>query len=280
MSGLAYSKAVRPLAYDLHEPAKSKFYKDQSPLIFLHGLFGSKRNNRAISKVLARDLGRYVYAIDLRNHGESPHAQRHDYPAMATDVLAFIKDNGLRDPTIIGHSMGAKTAMTLALWAPDSLASLIAVDNAPVHTALNDSFALYIRAMSEIEAANITRQSEADDILRRVEPSLAIRQFLLANLYRPDSEDGRQRFRVPLQTLARSLHDLGDFPFFDPSKQKFEKPTLFIRGTNSNYVTDEMLPSIEQFFPKFRLIDIDAGHWVISEQPEAFHQAVVNFLQS
>ncbi|PHH58529.1 hypothetical protein CDD81_5483 [Ophiocordyceps australis] len=166
--------------------------------------------------------------------------------------------------------------MTLALWEPGSLASLIAVDNAPVHAALNNSFALYIQAMLEIETANITRQAEANDILRRVEPSLAIRQFLLANLHRPKSGDDRQRFRVPLQTLARSLDDLGNFPLCDPSKQKFEKPTLFIRGTNSNYVTDEMLPAIEQLFPKFRLIDIDAGHWLISEQPEAFRQGKQN----
>lgn len=99
--------------------------------------------------------------------------------------------------------------------------------------------------------------------------SLPIRQFLLGNLYRPKGQDA-QRFRVPLDTLARSLGDLGDFPYANPDEWSFEKPTLFVRGKRSHYITDEMLPMIKSFFPRFRLADINAGHWLISEQPEAF----------
>lgn len=104
--------------------------------------------------------------------------------------------------------------------------------------------------------------------------SLPIRQFLLGNLYRPKGEDA-QRFRVPLDILARSLDHLGDFPYADPSKRSFEKPALFVRGTKSRYITHEMLPTIKGFFPQFRLADIDAGHWLISEQPEAFRKGEV-----
>ncbi|KAL1876327.1 hypothetical protein VTK73DRAFT_9570 [Phialemonium thermophilum] len=275
-----------PLAYDLHAPAKPVLDERTSPILFLHGLFGSKKNNRTISKVLARDLGRYVYALDLRNHGDSPHVPRHDYVVMAEDVAAFIREHELQNSTLIGHSMGAKTAMTLALRSPDMVDNIIAVDNAPVDAALGTDFARYIQGMKRIEQAGVTRQSEADKILAEYEKSLPIRQFLLGNLHRPKAQgDGgngsntqTQKFRLPLSVLARALDNLGDFPYKDPREVRFEKPALFIRGTHSKYVPDEVLPLIGQFFPRFELVDIDAGHWVISEKPDAFRQAVVRFL--
>jgi pimeloyl-ACP methyl ester carboxylesterase len=103
--------------------------------------------------------------------------------------------------------------------------------------------------------------------------SLQIRQFLLGNLYRP--ADGKtQKFKVPLRILASALDNLGDFPFKDPEEIRFEKRALFVRGTRSKYVPDEALPIIGKFFPRFELADIDSGHWVISEQPEAFRKGV------
>ncbi|KAF0642393.1 hypothetical protein FPSE5266_20118 [Fusarium pseudograminearum] len=273
-----YSQAIGPLVYDLHEPAQPKTDKKNSPILFLHGLFGSKKNNRAISKALARDLGRYVYALDLRNHGESPHDTRHDYSAMAQDVAEFIEGHGLKDTTLIGHSMGAKTSMALALRSPDLVSDIVAVDNAPVDVSLSRDFPKYVRAMKKIQEAGVTRQSEADKILSEVEESLPIRQFLLGNMYLPEGEKVR-KFRIPLHTLGKALDNLGDFPYKNPSEIRFEKPALFVRGTQSKYVPDDVLPLIGQFFPKFRLVDVDAGHWLISEQPEAFRQAVVEFLQ-
>ncbi|KAI5461044.1 hypothetical protein BGZ63DRAFT_357001 [Mariannaea sp. PMI_226] len=268
-----YSQSVRPLAYDLHEPAQPQTDKQNSPILFLHGLFGSKKNNRAMSKALARDLGRYVYALDLRNHGESPHNPRHDYVAMAEDVAVFIHDHGLTDTTLIGHSMGAKAAMALALRSPHLVSDLVAVDNAPVDAVLSNDFGGYIRGMKQIDQANVTRQKEADVILSEYEKSLAIRQFLLGNLHRPEGEN-TQKFRVPLDILARSLGNLGDFPYKDPNEVRFEKPALFVRGTKSKYVPDELIPLIGQFFPRFRLVDVDAGHWLISEQPDTFRRGM------
>ncbi|KAL2019974.1 hypothetical protein VTK56DRAFT_8974 [Thermocarpiscus australiensis] len=270
--------ATVPLAYDLHEPAKPVADRQTSPIIFMHGLFGSKKNNRTMSKVLARDLGRHVYAVDLRNHGESPHDARHDYTAMAADVAGFIREHGLKEPTLIGHSMGAKTAMTLALQEPDLVANLIAVDNAPVDARLESDFARYIQGMKKIDEAGVTRQAEADKILEPYEKSVTIRQFLLGNLHRP-AGGTTQKFRVPLSILAKALDHLGDFPFKDPSAARFVKPALFVRGTKSKYVPDELIPLIGQFFPKFELVDIEAGHWVISEDPEAFRLAVIRFLE-
>ncbi|KAL2133557.1 hypothetical protein VTI74DRAFT_2169 [Chaetomium olivicolor] len=280
----ASSFSTVPLAYDLHEPAKPVADKQTSPIIVMHGLFGSKKNNRTISKVLARDLGRSVYAVDLRNHGESPHHQRHDYPAMAADVADFIRQHGLKEPTLIGHSMGAKTAMTLALHEPDLIANLIAVDNAPVDARLGSDFARYIQGMKKIDEAGVTRQADADKILEPYEKNITVRQFLLGNLHRPPSPDGNgtqnvQKFRVPLSILAKALDHMGDFPFKNPNEVRFVKPALFIRGTMSKYVPDEVIPLIGQFFPMFELVDIEAGHWVISENPEAFRKAVIRFLE-
>ncbi|KAJ4306513.1 hypothetical protein N0V88_001317 [Collariella sp. IMI 366227] len=279
------SFATVPLAYDHHEPAKPVADKQTSPIIVMHGLFGSKKNNRSISKVLTRDLGRHVYAVDLRNHGESPHDQRHDYTAMAADVADFIRQHDLKEPTLIGHSMGAKTAMALALHDPDLISNIVAVDNAPIDARLGSDFARYIQGMKKIDEAGVTRQSEADKILEPYEKNTAVRQFLLGNLHRPTLPDGNgtektQKFRVPLSILAKALDHMGDFPFKNPSEVRFAKPALFVRGTMSKYVPDEVIPLIGQFFPMFELVDVEAGHWVISENPEAFRSAVVQFLES
>lgn len=144
----------------------------------------SNNSNRA----LARDLGRPIYAVvsptyaclfeelcliktsqDLRNHGDSPHDPHHDYSSMADDVAGFIEEHNLQDTTLIGHSMGAKTAMTLALKRPDMITDIVAVDNAPIDAALLSIFGKYIQGMKKIEEAGITKQSDADMILKDYE---------------------------------------------------------------------------------------------------------------
>jgi pimeloyl-ACP methyl ester carboxylesterase len=176
-----------------------------------------------------------------------------------------------------GADRGAKTAMTLALQEPDTVADLVAVDNAPVDATLSRDFPKYVQGMRQIQQAGVTRQSEADQILQRFEKELPIRQFLLGNLHRPQGST-TQKFRIPLDVLGKSLDNLGDFPFKDPTEVRYEKRALFVRGTKSKYVPDELLPLVGQFFPRFQLVDVDAGHWLISEQPEAFRRAVVEFL--
>jgi pimeloyl-ACP methyl ester carboxylesterase len=159
--------------------------------------------------------------------------------------------------------------MTLALRSPELVHDIIAVDNAPVDAALESDFARYIQGMKKIEEAGVTRQAEADEILKDYEEALLVRQFLLGNLYRPSS-GSPQKFRVPLSILGKALDHMGDFPYKDPSEVQFKKPALFVRGTRSKYVPDEVIPIIGQFFPKFELADVEAGHWVTSENPEAF----------
>ncbi|KAI9716294.1 MAG: hypothetical protein M1828_000390 [Chrysothrix sp. TS-e1954] len=269
------------LAYDLHEPTKDRIPEKTKPaIVFIHGLFGSKKNNRSMSKILARDLQRPVYAIDCRNHGDSPHDPRHDYSALATDVEEFLAHHRLADVTLIGHSMGAKTAMTVALQQPESIGSLISIDNAPVDAALKSDFGKYVQGMKAVEDAKVLKQSDADEILKPYEESLAIRQFLLTNLVRAtDGPTPYQKFRIPLKTLALALDNMADFPYKDPEEVQYRGPALFVRGTRSRYVADETLPVIGSFFPRFELVDIEAGHWVVSENPMAFRDAVVEFLE-
>ena len=161
--------------------------------------------------------------------------------------------------------------MTLALRRPEIVHDVVSVDNAPLDAVLQSDFAKYIQGMKKIEESGVTRQAEADKILVDYEKSLPIRQFLLGNLYRP-AEEKTQKFKVPLRILGAALDNLGDFPYKDPGEVRFEKPALFVRGTKSKYVPDEVIPVIGQFFPRFELADINSGHWVISEQPEAFRR--------
>jgi pimeloyl-ACP methyl ester carboxylesterase len=266
---------VVDLAYRLHDD-QGKANGD--PIVIIHGLFGSKRNNQSVGNAFARILKRPVYAIDTRNHGESPHEKTHNYVALAEDVEAFLKKHELKNSTLIGHSMGAKTVMAMALRNPDCCANIIPVDNAPVDAALSSDFPKYAEGMQHVERSQPKSQREADKIMEPYAKEVPVRQFLLTNLMRPEP-GAPLKFRIPVNVLTKSLDHMADFPFTNPDEAQFSKRALFIRGTKSHYVSDETLPIIGRFFPRFELVDIDAGHWVISEKPEEFIKAVVDFLQ-
>ncbi|GIK02124.1 hypothetical protein Aspvir_006167 [Aspergillus viridinutans] len=264
------------LSYQVFGPEKEQ--ASRNPIVFLHGLFGSKQNNRSISKVLARDLKRQVFTLDLRNHGHSFHHKEHNYSIMAEDLRKFIHQHDLAKCVLIGHSMGAKTAMTVALQSSDLVSALIPVDNAPVNAPLKSDFGKYVRGMQEVEAQGVTKQSDADKILKEYEDVLPIRQFLLTNLVRAEDSQ-KMKFRIPLSVLGPAIPAMADFHFREPGSVTYDGPTLFVRGTKSNYVSDDTVPVIKKFFPNAEIADVEAGHWLISENPEAFRQAVVKFLQ-
>ena len=178
--------------------------------------------------------------------------------------------------------------MTLALRNNALVKSLVSVDNAPVDASLKSDFPRYIEGLRKIEDSSVSKQADADRILERfeeasdlhsvrllatnlIEQRLPIRQFLLTNLIR-SPETGKLKLRIPISTLAASLAKMGDFSFKDPDQIRYEGPTLFVRGTKSHYVADDVLPVIGRFFPRFELSSIDCGHWVISEKPEEFKQ--------
>jgi hypothetical protein len=165
--------------------------------------------------------------------------------------------------------MGAKAVMTMALRNPDCCANIIPVDNAPVDAALSSDFPKYAEGMQHVERSQPKSQREADKLMEPYAKDLPVRQFLLTNLMR--GEPGAPlKFRIPVSILTKALDNMADFPFTNPDETSFSKRALFIRGTKSHYVSDETLPIIGRFFPRFELVDIDCGHWVISEKPEEF----------
>jgi pimeloyl-ACP methyl ester carboxylesterase len=169
--------------------------------------------------------------------------------------------------------MGAKTVMVMALRNPDCCANIIPVDNAPVDAALSSDFPKYAEGMQRVEHSKPKSQKEADEILQPYAKDLPVRQFLLTNLIRPAPSEPL-KFRIPVKILTDALDNMADFPFTDPDEKRFNKRALFVRGTKSHYVSDETLPIIGRFFPRFELRDIEAGHWVISEKPEEFIKGI------
>lgn len=260
------------LAFDKWSPRSEA---SGSPIVFLHGLFGSKSNNRTVSRILARDLKKDIYCLDLRNHGDSPHKAPHNYISMAEDVERFIAEHELPRPIMIGHSMGARVAMAVALRNPTLVSKLIPVDNSPVSSPLSVDFQRYILAMKEIDRMGLHRQKQMHEIMDGAEPNLGIQQFLLSNFKR--DEHGVYRSRIALDILRKSMDNVGEFPFI-PKEYCFKGPTLIIRGTKSTFVPDEALPLIGELFPRFEVRDIDAGHWVIAEKPMEFVEEVERFL--
>jgi esterase len=247
-------------------------YGTGSPIVILHGLFGSSRNWRSIAKRLA--VRYHVYALDLRNHGGSPWTDSMSYPEMADDVRAFIERHDLAPVMMLGHSMGGKTAMWLALEHPRLLKALIVVDIAPV--AYAHSFMAYVQAMSDLNLAELSRRSEADAALAHGIPDAAVRMFLLQNLvYREHHFD----WRINLAALASNVEQLMGFPA--SAGRIYEGPALFLHGSRSAYVQPEHEASIHRLFPQAQLRAVaDAGHWLQVDQPERFVQTVIAFLDS
>ncbi|MDJ0949333.1 MAG: alpha/beta fold hydrolase [Alphaproteobacteria bacterium] len=247
-------------------------YGDGPPLIILHGLFGSRQNWVGIGRKLMRS--RTVYAVDLRNHGQSPWLSEMNFAAMIGDVISFMDAQSIESSEIIGHSMGGKTAAGLALLHGDRVSALIAVDIAPVDYASN--FLDYIRAMQNIDLDRVTRRAEASQQLESVVPDLGIRNFLLQNLVR---DGGRFDWRLNLAALAASVPEITGFP--DPLLDRtFAGPTLFLGGGMSDYLRPEHEPIIHRMFPNAEIAHVPgAGHWVHAEEPGRFVAAVEEFLR-
>jgi len=234
-----------------------------SPLLILHGLFGSARNWGGIARRLA---GHHkVHLLDARNHGASPWAATMTYPEMAEDVAGYIEAEGIAPVNVIGHSMGGKTAMVLALTRPTLVRRLIVVDIAPVsyrHGA-QEPYADYITAMKALDVDHITRRSEAETILMPAIPDAAMRSFIVQNL---ESQQDRYRWRINLDGIAANLQNLTGFPEIDG---QFDGPTTIIAGELSNYVRPRDEAEIRRRFPQARIEVIEgAGHWPHADQPD------------
>lgn len=241
-----------------------------TPLVILHGLFGNQGNWAWHARELASRHD--VYVMDLRNHGRSDWDDVHDYSAMADDVLQTLDDLGLEQVDVLGHSMGGKVAMTLALKAPQRVTRLIVADIAPV--TYPDTPYLPLRAMQAVPLAEISSRTEADDYMAEHLDSSGVREFLLTNLQR--DEQGAFQWRCNLEAIARHFDDIRGFPDSDAS---YRGGVLFIKGSESDYIDADQKEVIARLFPEASLKIIDkAGHWLHSEKPRAFLKVVCDFL--
>jgi len=242
------------------------------PLVILHGLLGSSRNWGSVAKALGDS--RHVLALDLPNHGASPWSEAMDYPFIARTVAATLETLG-RKAVLLGHSMGGKAAMTLALTRPDLVERLIVVDIAPV--VYQHTFAPFIRAMRAVRLSEVRNRADVSAALASAVPDPAFRAFLLQNL-----ESGAEgyRWRPNLAVLLAHMDDILGFPAFPPGGV-YSGPTLFLAGGRSDYLRPSHRDTIAALFPDARhAVIAEAGHWVHADAPEAFLSVVEAFLRS
>ncbi|KAK6473363.1 protein ABHD11 [Huso huso] len=263
-----------PLSYDVFDGTGT-----ETPLVFLHGLFGSKSNFQSIAKALVQRTGRKVLTVDARNHGNSTHTPFMSYEAMTNDLMNLMSQLHVGKCVLIGHSMGGKLAMTSALLQPGLVERLVVVDISPSQTTMHTGFPSYITAMKAVKVDSgiprSTARKQAEDQLRPFVKELAVRQFLLTNLI---EQDGHYTWRVNLDAIIKHLDNIMSFPDFDTS---YLGPTLFLGGGNSPYISSEDYPEIQRLFPNSDIQYIpDASHWIHRDRPMDFINSICTFLQS
>lgn len=238
------------------------------PVMIVHGLFGSGRNWGVIAKRLSDQF--HVHTVDLRNHGHSPRTRTHSYPEMAQDIAELIETLG-GPMQVVGHSMGGKAVMALALTRPDLLSRIVIADIAPV--TYTHSQLPFIHAMKAVDLSQVTRRSEAEAQLAAlgVEPSLC--SFFTQSL-----DIAEKRWRLNLDTLEAEMPRIMSFPDLG---RRYDAPALFLSGAQSDYVQPAHRAQIKALFPNARFAKLkDAGHWLHAEKPREFEAALRSFLVS
>jgi pimeloyl-ACP methyl ester carboxylesterase len=240
------------------------------PVVLLHGLFGQARNFGAVQRALAP--GRRVIALDMRNHGDSPHAPAMDYDTMAADVAETLAAMAALPCALIGHSMGGKVAMRTALTRPDAVTRLLVSDMSPV--AYAPPSADYAAAMAALDLAPGLTRAAADAHLSDAVPEAGVRAFLLQNLVFGE----RPHWRIGLSEIVAGMPAIGDWPALPPGTA-YQGPTLFVAGARSDYIRPEYRPIIRALFPSARFVTVkDAGHWVHADNLPGFLGVLEAFL--
>jgi len=251
---------VMQLAFNQFNVTEDSAAGRQSILI-LHGLFGSKRNWQSIARQISEQC--QVFTLDLRNHGESDHHEDMTYQAMADDVFRFISEHSLENVTIIGHSMGGKVAMQMALQHPEIIKKLVIIDIAPVK--YEHGFNDLINSLKSLPLDQISSRQEADKHLRQTVQPETLRQFLLQNL--KNSADGFS-WRINLDAIQANIEALMDFPGKHCDTQ-YQNSVLFLKGEKSDYIKHEYERTIFKIFSRALFITVaDTGHWLHAENPD------------
>jgi esterase len=230
------------------------------PIVILHGLFGSCDNWGTIGKTLAEQYD--VTLVDQRDHGRSPHTDQVSYPLMAEDVHRLMIDLGLNEVVLVGHSMGAKTAMYLAHQWPEAVKHMVLIDMGPREYPITNQ-APIIEALLTSDVAHKTSRKEVEQHLAQYVPEPGVQQFLLKSLYWETPERLGWRFNVPV--IARDINNI----LAAAPAATIRTPTLFIRGGQSDYITRADVPAIKEQFPNSRIETVEfAGHWVHAQAPD------------
>ena len=251
-----------------------------SPLVILHGLYGMSDNWLSIGKQLSEYF--QVYLVDQRNHGNSPHAASQTYNDMAEDLLEFLNDNSIERATLLGHSMGGKTVMHFALKYPERVTRLIVADIAPKSYSSAHSEApqaqLHLNIINGMLSVDFSKVKTRNDIANQLKdyvPDKRVIQFLLKNL----KKDANNRFswKLNVEALRDNLPHI--LKGIETGSSKADFPVLFLKGENSKYITENDYEQIRSIFPFAEIVTIfDAGHWLHAEQPEAFLNAIKEFI--
>ena len=240
--------------------------------VVLHGLFGSGKNWRTFARSLEDNF--QVWTLDARNHGDSPHADLMSYQEMAEDVVRFFDENELENVILLGHSMGGKTAMQIALQFPERVAALIVVDIAPVlYDNQHEQFKL-IEAMRELCLPNNMSRSDIEKKLVLKIPEKRLLSFLMTNLI---CKNKQFQWCIGLEQIAAGMQELLNYPEL---KTVYKGPVQFIGGGNSVYLKSEYHWLVRKYFPESRIKMLkNCGHWLHVEQPYAFQKTVNEFLR-
>ncbi len=246
---------------------------DSGPrVVLLHGLFGQGKNWLTAAKALSSDFR--VLMVDLPDHGRSAWTDDFSYPAMADQLAELLADEPVH---VVGHSMGGKVAMALALRHPSLVSRLVVVDVSPVPAAGLSNFPRYVAGMRALDLEALPGRAAADAGLAEAVPDPVVRGFLLQNLRRDPAAGPGWRWQMNLALLGDRLDDVADWPELDA--EPFPGPVLWLAGAESDYIRPEYAPAMRRLFPRVQLVTVkNSGHWVHADQPEVFVQAVRRFL--
>ncbi|MFD2822177.1 alpha/beta fold hydrolase [Lacinutrix iliipiscaria] len=241
------------------------------PFIILHGFLGMSDNWKTLGNQFAENNFE-VHLVDQRNHGRSFHDDLFNYEVLVEDLKAYCDAHKLDDIILLGHSMGGKTAMLFATTYPELVSKLIVADISPRFYPIHHDAIL--EGLSALDFEQLKSRGEADNVLSQYVSDFGTRQFLLKNLYW--IEKGKLALRINLEVLKENVSEVGEAL---PIHAKFSEATLFLRGDKSEYIAIHDEAIIKRHFPEAKIETIaNAGHWLHAENPKAFYQAVLDFV--
>jgi len=247
----------------------SKILGSGQPLLILHGFLGMSDNWKTLGNKYAENFE--VHLIDQRNHGRSFHSEEFSYDFMVDDLKTYIDCHKLENCILLGHSMGGKTAMQFALTYPELIQKLVIADIAPKTYPAHHQYIL--KALSEVDFTIQKNRKEIEAILSKYITEAGVVQFLMKNVYRKEKTELAYRFNLP---VLQSKYN--EVVITYQSTSKFKKPTLFLKGSNSNYITKDDIVTIERNFPNAHIKEIsNSGHWLHAEQPQEFYKKTMSF---